>query len=796
VCSSSGITTTHCTAGKCDGTCNAGFADCDNDKLSNGCEINTQTDPNHCGGCTSKVCSGTHIGSPSCASGICNGTCDTGFADCNSNKLSDGCETQTTLSATNCGGCNMACSGTDRYCSNIGNGGCVTCVAGSTANCDSVMSNGCETNLKNDAANCGACGVICQAVGGSNTCVNGTCTPSCDSDHLDCDGDPKNGCEVNIKTDKNNCGACSKVCATANASSTSCSNGVCQPVCNTPFKDCDSHPENGCESNTSSDNSNCNGCGNVCANSGTTSNTCTSGVCVAVCDSLHQNCDSNPNNGCESTKATDDNNCGACGNVCHQDGGVGGINACGSGVCVPKCDSTHSDCNGNVNDGCETLSSVANCGGNNCAPCDTTNSNGAACNSNVCTYTSCKAGFLDCQNADPNTNGCETPEDATHCGSGCVTCNQPPHTTGAACKSHLCGYTACNTGFIDCDGVVGNGCEVDTSSDINNCGGCGHVCPTPAYGAATCAAGICGAACIMDAGVSLKQCVRGGGNIDCGQCCGDSECMTPPDKCHETAGTCSSGFCVYALKACTRVDCYSEPVCNLNTGNCDSTPQNGGACGGTGCYVGGVTGTCNAGTCVDGNNNPLQLLNCSQNVPVCKVGVCNRLGMCDVADAPNGTACTSSDMCQISPTCMNGSCVGASVKTCSPSTQCRVANCNAANGNCVEQIAQAGTACSTSDPCRVTELCDDSGNCVGQPKPDGNPCNLSDCMSGGICLAGNCTCADSLDMSMSQNPPPDMAQKPKGHDTSGCDFGGGGSAGLLVVMMTLLALIALRRRAR
>lgn len=52
----------------------------------------------------------------------------------------------------------------------------------------------------------------------------------------------------------------------------------------------------------------------------------------------------------------------------------------------------------------------------------------------------------------------------------------------------MCQYS-CLTGFLDCNGGT-DGCEVDTRSDTNNCGTCGHVCPvaTPFCSAGTCVA--------------------------------------------------------------------------------------------------------------------------------------------------------------------------------------------------------------------------------------------------------------------------------------------------------------------
>ncbi len=69
--------------------------------------IDTESNLANCGACNS-ACSSTNIATPVCSGGKCAGACNPGTADCNGDKRSDGCETNTTVEG-NCGGCGVSC---------------------------------------------------------------------------------------------------------------------------------------------------------------------------------------------------------------------------------------------------------------------------------------------------------------------------------------------------------------------------------------------------------------------------------------------------------------------------------------------------------------------------------------------------------------------------------------------------------------------------------------------------------------------------------------------------------------
>jgi len=71
-----------------------------------------------------------------------------------------------------------------------------------TRDCEfQIRSNTCETNLLTSTMHCGGCGNRCSTFHATPTCDGGACTiAACDPTWSDCDGDPTNGCEVQLGT--------------------------------------------------------------------------------------------------------------------------------------------------------------------------------------------------------------------------------------------------------------------------------------------------------------------------------------------------------------------------------------------------------------------------------------------------------------------------------------------------------------------------------------------------------------------------------------------------------------------
>jgi Notch-like protein len=439
----------------CDYFCirtNNGVEVCDN--RDNDCDtemdedFNLATDVNNCGSC-GNVCNLLHA-SEACVNSMCEVvTCDAGFYDIDPGVA--GCEYQCTL--TN-GGVE-SCDGRDNDCDGMvddgnpgGGASCGTdegvCTAGTTQcsngvlfcvgqttggpeicdneddDCNGVIDDGFDK--MNDPQHCGGC-TACNLPFSIEGCSMGVCTvATCDFGHYDEDGNPANGCEYQ--------------CIPTGVES-----------CDSADNDCDGNIDEGI--NTTTDPNNCGMCGRVCsfANAGAT---CSNSTCaIGTCNPNFYDLDSNPANGCE----------------------YGCILSNGG---VEACDSLDNDCDGTVNDG--NPGGGVSCGVNT-GECST--------GTTVCTggqiqcpddiepvAETCNNLDDDCNNVIDN--GFNKLTDVRYC-NNCAGCNLDHAVAG--CSGGMCTVAGCLAGWVDLDGMPGNGCEYNcTASGLEVCDGRDNVC--------------------------------------------------------------------------------------------------------------------------------------------------------------------------------------------------------------------------------------------------------------------------------------------------------------------------------
>ncbi|MDP3275777.1 MAG: hypothetical protein Q8Q09_11315 [Deltaproteobacteria bacterium] len=408
-----------CLAGTCRSTCEAGFDDC---TMAPGCETNLGTSTEHCGRCNSR-CSLPNA-TARCTTATCDiASCATGFANCDGD-VSNGCETSVT-SISNCGACGTVCSFANAtpVCT-AGACGLGTCLPG-FADCDRNRANGCETQL-NTTSNCGACGMACSGATPFCDAAMGRCASGCTAPAVRCGAT----C-VDVASSSANCGTCGNNCSYANASGT-CASSVCTlGACGTGFGNCDGNAANGCETNLNTNAQYCGACGTRCAFANAAAG-CVGGICsIGTCSAGFGNCDGNAANGCETSTTTSTVHCGMCGRACSF---ANAAASCAAGTCVMgACAAGFANCDGLAANGCETNlnTSATSCGacGTRCSFANAS----ASCAAGVCSIGACNVGFGNCDGLA--TNGCEMDVTSSrlHCGRCGLRCP-----LGSVCFDGLC----------------------------------------------------------------------------------------------------------------------------------------------------------------------------------------------------------------------------------------------------------------------------------------------------------------------------------------------------------------------
>ncbi|MFO0647184.1 MAG: FG-GAP-like repeat-containing protein [Polyangiales bacterium] len=363
-------------------------------------------------------------------------------------------------------------------------------------------------------------------------CDGAHCPAQCPADTADCDGDVSTGCETLTAFDPVNCGACGVVCRVG----VPCLRGACG--CRDGFSVCRS----ACV-NLLDDALNCGACGVTCPFVDG-ARRCANGVCVGSCPPGRGDCDANPSNGCEVDVTASFVHCGACrvrcpiGSTC-----VGGVCRCGEGAvtCGRECVDTRSD--------------ARHCGacGHACV--------GGDCVDGRCV---CPAGRVLC-----GTSRCvDTSSDAANCGRCDVVCAAAPRAS-ALCRDSTCALR-CDAGTGDCNGVSGDGCEIDVATDREHCGACDVRCRADQR---------CQGACVCP--VSL---------LECAGACVDT--LTTAAHCGACGRPCRAGW------SCEHGACYPPCVAPLaRCGGACAWPSDAANCGACGhaCAMG---ERCAAGECL------------------------------------------------------------------------------------------------------------------------------------------------------------------------------------------------------
>ncbi len=437
-----------------------------------------------------------------------------------------------------------------------------------------------------------------------------------------------------------------------------CQDGLCVLTgCDEPWADCDGSAYNGCEVDTSSDTANCGGCAQPCALAHATS-ACAQGACaVTACDATYADCDLDPVNGCEVSTLTDLAHCGGCAQPCAL---AHATPVCAQGACaIAACDADQADCDLDPASGCEvsTLTDPTHCGGCD-QPCALAHAT-PVCAQGACAVATCEADFGDCDQL-PAT-GCEvdTSSDAANCGG----CDQPcalAHAT-PACAQGTCAIAACDEDQADCDLDPASGCEVSTLTDPANCGGCDQPCAL-AHATPACAQGAC----------AVAACEAGFG--DCDQLpVNGCEVDTSSDDAH--CGGCDQPCTLaHATPACAQGAC-AVAACEAGFGDCDQLPANG-------CEVDTSSDAAHCGGC----DQPCALAHAT---PACAQGAC-AVAACEAGF---------------------GDCDQLPANGCEIDTRADLAHCG-----------QCGHACAQGDSCQATE-------CV--PCPDLDQDGHQDAVCGG-----------------------------------------------------------------
>lgn len=254
-----------CSAGQCQAFCNEDHADC-NGVPDDGCESSLLDDSKNCGSCGLQCPAGV-----ACTHGKCG--CPSGMTECNGRCV------DLSSDDNNCGACETSCMETQPddagtvpphmffgclggQCKDLR---CKQDVMEYWSDCNhDIEADGCEVDLRSDVENCGQCGNACDP-GQQCFAQDSIVGCQCKQGQTLCParGNVPQSC-IDIENDPRNCGACGYACPFVPNAKAVCDRGRCGYECLPGTADCNGRDDDGCEVDLNKDPRNCGGCGAAC----------------------------------------------------------------------------------------------------------------------------------------------------------------------------------------------------------------------------------------------------------------------------------------------------------------------------------------------------------------------------------------------------------------------------------------------------------------------------------------------------------------------------------------------------
>lgn len=674
--------------------CKVGYADVDKN-INNGCEVNLNTDNDHCGEVNNKCTNGRTCQNKACK-------CPDGQTYCEGK-----CVVLSSVNIDSCSDDKITCkSGFDR--------------------CDKAKV-ACQ-DLNQDKEHCGKCSTKCNK---DESCYNGKCVVNeCANGQTLCDVEGKAECKYTMSEDAAHCGACNYACSAhplKNAKSTSCKAGQCQYVCDDDFTNIGGSTAS--TINCVDFMTNSNHCGkkdNVCKDG----NVCIGGHCKAnpCTNSSETACLVGEENKCFNISDTNKDHCGACNYKCSEHKVTNATSdVCKAGKCQYTCNT------GFVNVGGGATADTIKC-------IDPLND------------------YNHCGKLSANTYEDCSKNPGTKCVDGVCTLNCPTgqQVCGTHCLNFTeLNIDKCNNGALVClkdfenvDGKVENGCEVNLKTDSNNCGIKGRMCENGYCNNGTCQTtncpqnelpcgkngacenvvnnvnhcGYCGNTCSGTTSVcSNRKCV---------ECVNDGQCSGDKNRCNNLSGICQecliSNHCVIKnslyvsceVGSCNLIACKSGFHKSEDGKSCvEDSPK---ACGSTTSDCTMITNSnevaCNAGncevmTCFGDNHVSVDKKSCVQNS---KEACGSATNDCTKIANSNEVACNAGN-CEVK-TCTGDNHVSADKKTCEADTinACgpKIDDCKKMKTGNVEGVICQGGECKVSKCKKGYDVNGDQTECV------------------------------------------------------------------------------------